>query len=271
MELSVRSRGGDVFVYESEGELGDIGRVTRAYCRAGNGRSTPVPFAGNIAELCETYPKTQTAEARLTVEGDEWVFVDATGNGRVERVEGRRSAEFHRPVETMGEAATAAGHEKGRSLYHLLGDSVEPAAIPTIPGSCGSQIKLIAESAQYKQYALLHAMLPGGQDPNEVHRYKIGGDIFFIFIRGQAVVNHTAGGLREFHSVAVSLENRSWHLVVLPPQEFYQVLNVGSAEVEYFMFFMEHNDAYARNAFESLPAAENIQRGWSFAYPKGEA
>ncbi len=272
MELIVRTQGGGAFVYRSEGEYGDIGRVAQALLRSADGSETVVPFAGTIPELCETYPKTQSVGARLSVDGDEWVFVDEAGNGRVNRVEGRRAAEFHRSAETMGEAAIGACHEKGRSLYHLLGSSVRPAAVPTIPGSCGSQIKLIAESARYKQYALLHAMLPPGQDPNEVHRYKIGGDIFFVFTRGQAVVNHTAGGLCEFHSVPVSVGDADpWQIVVLPPQEFYQVVNTGPERVEYFMFFMEHNDAYERNAFEKLSAEGNVSRGWAFAYPKSEA
>jgi hypothetical protein len=272
MELIVRAGYGGVFVYRSEGEYGNIGRVTQAYSRAADGAEAPIPFAGSIPELCETYSKAQAVGARLAIDGDEWVFVDDTGTGRVDRLEGHRSAEFHRPVETMGEAAVGACHVRGRSLYHLLGNSVEPAAIPTIPGSCGSQIKLIAESARYKQYALLNAMLPPGQPPNEVHRYKIGGDIFFIFTRGKAVVNHTAGGLQEFFRVTVSIGDggSSWHLVVLPPQEFYQVVNTGLSEVEYFMFFMEHDDAYARIAFETLTAEENKRRGWGFSYPEKE-
>jgi hypothetical protein len=272
MELIVHTQRGDAFMYHSEGEYGDIGRVTKAWLRSPDGAETLVPFAGTIPEICETYPKVQSVGARLSVDGDEWVFVDDAGQGRVNLVEGRRASEFHRPAETMAEAAIGACHEKGRSLYHLLGPSVGPASVPTIPGSCGSQIKLIAESARYKQYALLQAMLPPGQDPNEVHRYKIGGDIFFVFTRGQAVVNHTAGGLREFHFVEVSVGDvDSWQIVVLPPQEFYQVLNTGPDRVEYFMFFMEHNDAYERNAFERLSASGNSSRGWGFAYPKSEA
>jgi hypothetical protein len=272
MELTVRGKDGGRFVYRSEGEYGDIGRVTQAVFSSPDGVETLVPFGGTIPELCESYPKASSVGARLSVEGDEWLFVDDTGTGRLDRVEGSRSFELHRPIETMGEVAIAACHEKGRSLYHLLGSSIVPAAISTIPGSCGSQIKLIAESARYKQYALLHAMLPPAQNPNEVHRYKIGGDIFFVFTRGRATVNHTAGGLRDFHSVPVSLGGaESWHIVVLPPQEFYQVVNNGAENVEYFMFFMEHNDAYERNAFEDLTAAENARRGWGFAYPKSGA
>lgn len=271
MELLVRTQGGGSLVYRSEGEYGDVGRVTQAAWQSADGVEATMPFAGTIPELCESYPKAGSAGARLSVDGDEWVFLDDTGSGHLDRVEGRRAKEYHRPAETMGQAAIGACHEKGRSLYALLGSSVVPSSIATIPGSCGSQIKLIAESARYKQYALLHAMLPPGQDPNEVHRYKIGGDIFFVFTRGDAVVNHTAGGLGEFRSVPVSVSGaETWHIVVLPPQEFYQVLNTGQDRVEYFMFFMEHNDAYERNAFEQLTRQENNGRGWGFAYPKGE-
>jgi hypothetical protein len=268
-ELTVHLNSGDEFVYQSEGEFGDIGRVTRAYYRSGGGQPAPMPYSGDIHQLCESYPAANSKGARLSVDDGEWVFVDEVGHGRVSSAEGPCSVEFAATVETMAEAAVAAFHQKGRSLHQLLGNSVRPADVPTIPGSCGSQIKLIAESARYKQYALLHASLASGEQPNEVHRYKIGGDIFFLFTRGQAVVNHTSGRLREFHSVPVSIgPDNTWQIVVLPPQEFYQVLNTGSGAAEYFMFFMEHNDAYARNAFEQLTQEQNVAHGWGFAYPE---
>lgn len=268
-ELIVQNTGGEEFVFRSEGEFGDIGRVTHAHRRTADGQTAQLPWAGTIPELCESYSAANSVGARLIVNDDEWVFVDQTGDGRLDRTEGRQHAGFVETVETMAEAAIAAFHEKGRSLYRLLGSSVRPADVTTIPGSCGSRIKLIAESARYKQYALLHAALGGGEQPNEVHRYKIGGDIFFLFTRGRALVNHTSGRLREFRSVAVSIDaSNPWQLVILPPQEFYQVLNTGADEVEYFMFFMEHNDAYGRNAFEMLTREQNERRGWGFAYPK---
>jgi hypothetical protein len=269
MILTLLMSSGERYVYISEGSYDEIGRITHVTCIRKDGTSVRMPTSGFIDEVCSTYPKYGVTNACLDFNQGQRLYRDETGQGIVTHAVSaidKESLEKHLNTK-MVDIVINLYHESGRTLFGIIGSNLCASEVDTITGSCGSSIKLMINGKErYKKVELLHAILPNG--PGEVQMYSMGEDIVHVFTRGKGVLLRTVRERMAFESIDVEItSNNPWQMVVVPPREYYQVVNTSTdTELEYFWFFLDHNDAYNRGGVHPLSKEENERNGWRFVF-----
>jgi hypothetical protein len=129
---------------------------------------------------------------------------------------------------------------------------------------CGSLIELVI-GPEYKGFALLHASLPKGASLIQCH--GAGGEILHLFYKGKGKLLRTADSQSTFISTEFDTSTGGWHLIVVDPQELYQVLNEGVEPVEYFFIFVDHQDSRSRGLSRTIDFADLPDKQWAFVNP----
>jgi hypothetical protein len=269
MQLEVVLSNGDIHTYVSLGVWDEIGKVTSARCRKPNGSEYSIPASGDIVGLCKAYPECGATTATLILHGGKLAYRDESGRGTitaVSQIDPVEGCEQDVVNTCLAEVAKKFCNRSGRSLFRVVGGVIRSSNVTAVLGSCNSLIKLIVNTPNFKTLELLHARVPANNGPGLVQRYTMGGDIVHLFTDGKAVLNRTVDG--QFQSVPVEIaDGEEWIAVVVPPDEYYQVINMSTdQDLEYYWFFLEHEDAYNREGVRSLTKKENDQKGWKFVY-----
>jgi len=266
---------GSTIAYTSARAGAKIGGIDSTILRDGQGRGEwRIPPHGSIEQLCEAYPSFGATGARLHFPGYGLVFEDQRGNGTVTNIVGSQPARFRSiagPL-TMKKAFAAMCSEWGRnisSLFEPTKGKLSAADVPEIVSSCGSKIKLIVNDRDYTKLELLHAVLPPRPESGAsiVQRYSKGEDILHVFTCGRGRFLRTTGGRSSFESIPFEVTSDNlWEVTAVAPDEYYQVINDGSTELEYFWAFVDHEDAFNTGGLMGLTRAENDRQGWGFFF-----
>ncbi len=271
IELVVEHPSGLAYRYTSTRVGARIGEITEVTC-TGNGMAVRLPPSGFIDQVCDSYPAFGASSAMLHVPRYSLRLVDANGDGTVTDVVGLVPDRFRSilgPL-TLRKAVTELYSEMGRNLGGLLGcnrGKLSAIEVGEIVSSCGSRIKLIINDRDYTKIELLHAILPPqpASGISVIQRYSMGEDIVHIFTRGKGRLLRTVGGRDRFESIAFEITDRNpWEMIVVHPDEYYQVVNDGPQDVEYFWAFINHEDAYNRGALHGLTKDLNDLMCWDF-------
>lgn len=239
---------------------GDDPKVVEAFARVGPVEK-PTAADASIVELVFRYRQKHVDRAVLSV-GDV-VHEDGDGRGCVEIRDGKpasgNASAWQIANQTFETSAKIGGVELAQQLYELVPNLTgEEAMARAFVATCGSTAAVVHEM---RGHSVLWASIPPGGRPNEVHRH-LGGSVYCLFFRGTGRF-HRVDPQRGFETLTIHItKSNSFQLISIPSHLWYQPINTGDTDLQYFMI---HEPAFDRSELLVLDESD-CREEWGFEY-----
>ena len=234
-------------VVESVVNVGDSSRLTTA--------------TASIVELAHSYPQKKVR--RMSLKLGDATYEDNNGDGYVEchsAFDGRLTVPVWQIVRQAYEATGTSDVELSadylyEAVSQLCGDT---ARAKSFVATCGS---IAADVLVTRTHNILWASIPARSRPNDVHRH-LGGSVHCLFFKGQGHL-HRVDPKSGFETVKIDIsDTNAFQMIAIPTHLWYQPINTGDDDLEYFMI---HAPAF--DPSELLVLERDQCRGeWKFEY-----
>jgi hypothetical protein len=246
-----------VLVYRA---TGIDAKVTDAFVNV-NDVQHAIRADADLLELTHSYQHKWVNRATLNL-GDS-VFEDTDGDGRLELRDGSIISDRIRTWELVAEHDGCPEADffakRWKPMHDILSElSGSRAMERSFRASCGSTAAVVHE---LPSHSVLWASIPPQGSPNEVHRH-LGGNVYCLFVKGTGRFHrlHPHNG---FETIAIEVsELNPIHFIPIPTHMWYQPINTGSSELQYFMI---HEPGFDSSELLRLQPDE-CRNDWGFEY-----
>jgi hypothetical protein len=229
----------------------ESGAVDEAIVRVGD-QTRLTKAAADIFELIFRYPQKCVDRAVVAIGGA--IYDDADGDGYI----GSESV-WQILSRESGNVPGIRSRSGPQYIYELITRlSGQEALSRSFTATCGSTA---ADVHSMRGHNVLWASVPPGRAPNEVHRH-LGGSVYCLFYRGRGRF-HRVDPKGEFETLDIQItETNSFQMLAIPTHLWYQPINTGDANLEYFMI---HEPAFDASELLVLDRDE-CRKEWQFEF-----